>query len=82
MENFVSDGESSYAEEYFEEVVLRTLSDVALLLPMDSKQLLITVNKSLASSPAQHNQITNLLQKFAVQLLIRYECSNESSQSS
>jgi hypothetical protein len=58
-----------------EEEVLARLSDVALHLPMDSRQLLQTVNKNLPSA-AQHNQVTNLLQKFAVQLLIRYQQIN------
>ncbi|CAL8086808.1 unnamed protein product [Orchesella dallaii] len=56
----------------FEDYVLQTLSDVALRLPMDSKQLLVTVNKALAS-PVTHLQIFNLLQKFAVQQLISIE---------
>jgi len=64
------DGESLDVE-CLEDVVLNVLSDETLHLPVDSRQLLITVNKTL-SSPGQHNQITNLLQKFAVQLLIRY----------
>lgn len=54
----------------FEDYVLQTLSDVALRLPMDSKQLLATVNKAL-DSQVTHLQIFNLLQKFAVQQLIR-----------
>lgn len=62
-------------EGSLEEEVLSALSDVALHLPMDSRQLLQTVNKTLPS-PVQHNQITNLLQKFAVQLLIRYQQIN------
>lgn len=50
--------------------MLKTLSDVALRLPMDSKQLLTNVNRVL-ETPVTHVQIANLLQKFAVQQLIR-----------
>ncbi|ODM95405.1 putative N6-adenosine-methyltransferase MT-A70-like protein [Orchesella cincta] len=72
-EKIKSDAEPEhFIDGSFEDYVLQTLSDVALRLPMDSKQLLVTVNKALATS-VTHLQIFNLLQKFAVQQLISIE---------
>jgi hypothetical protein len=56
-----------------EEYVLQCLTDVAVNLPLDSRQIQELCNKTLVTgNPISHDQVVNLLEKFAVQQLIRY----------
>ena len=67
-----SESVSKVPDRNVEEYVLRCLTDVAVNLPLDSRQIQDACNKTLTTGSAiSHDQVVNLLEKFAVQQLIR-----------
>ena len=64
-----ADSSLSIPDKNVEDNVLRCLTDVAIHLPLDSRQILDTCKKTLGTA-ISHDQIVNLLEKFAVQQLI------------
>jgi hypothetical protein len=58
-------------DKEIEDCVLRILTDAALSLPSDSRVISRNVS-SLIGNSVSHTVVSNLLQKFAAQELIRY----------